>query len=149
MPELGAIHDDVRFAWSAAEHLAAQLRATATVCEEQISHRNQIAGQASQEWRGTYAEEFAVRIRTCISDAQRLAAAMRQAADQVDELRRLAREEQTRRERAREWEREKNTDSVLETIKEFFTGEDDKPPIPGPVEPPRYTSQVAAPGSRG
>jgi hypothetical protein len=74
---------------------------------------------------------------------------MRQAADQVDELRRLAREEQTRRERAREWEREKDTESVLETIKEFFTGEDDKPPIPGPVEPPRYTSQVAAPGSRG
>ena len=149
MAELGAIHDDVRFAWSAAERLAAQLRAAASVCQGQVAHRIQIAGQASQEWRGVYAEEFAVRVRTCIGDAQRLAAAMRQAADQVDELRRLAREEQTRREQAREWERQQNSEGVLETIKEFFTGEDDKPPIPRPVEPPRYTSQVAAPGSRG
>jgi len=149
MAELGAIQDDVRFDWSGAERLAAEFRATAGVLEGQVPHRNAIAGQAKQEWRGAYAEQFTGRMRTCAGDAQRLADAMRTAASQVDELARLAREEQTRRERARDWMAQQEDESLLEKAKDFVFGEDDKPPVPPPVEPRRFTSTAPVAGSRG
>ena len=149
MVDLRGIAEDVPFAWSAATRLAAELRAAATACEGQIPRRNTIAGQAATEWRGLYARQFADRMRICTGDAQRLAVALRQAADQVDELARLAREEQDRREKARQWQAEQEDEGVLEKVGDFLFGEDDLPPIPDPVTPPTYTISAPISAARG
>jgi uncharacterized protein YukE len=149
MVDLRGIAEDVPFAWSAATRLAAELRAAATTCEAQIPRRNTIAGQAATEWRGLYARQFADRMRICTGDAQRLATALRQAADQVDELARLAREEQDRREKARQWQREQDDEGVLEKVGDFIFGEDDLPPIPDPVTPPTFTTTAPISAVRG
>jgi hypothetical protein len=86
---------------------------------------------------------------TCAGDARRLAQAMREAADHVEELARLAREEQTRREQARAWEYHHEHKSVLENIEDFFTGDHDKPPVTDPITPPRYVSSVPVVSGRG
>jgi uncharacterized protein YukE len=144
MVELGAIQDDVVFDWSAAADLAAEFRTTATVLEEQIPRRNAIAGRARQEWRGVYAEEFSGRMLICTRDAEHLADAMMQAAKQVDELARLAREEQTRREKAREWVEQQADRDAAEKLKDLVTGDGDKPPTSRPPEPPVFVSSAPA-----
>jgi uncharacterized protein YukE len=149
MVDLRGIAEDVPFDWAAATRLAAEFRATAAACEGQIPRRTAIAGRAQTEWRGRYAREFAERMRICTGDAQRLATALRQAADQVDELGRLAREEQRRREAAREWQRQQEDESLLEEFGDFLFGEDDLPPVPDPVTPPRFTSPAPAATMRG
>jgi uncharacterized protein YukE len=147
--DLRGIDEDVPFAWSAATRLAGELRAAAATCEGQISRRTTIAGQAATEWRGLYARQFTDRMRICTGDAQRLATALRQAADQVDELARLAREEQDRREKARQWQREQDDESVLDKVGDFLFGEDDLPPIPDPVTPPTFTTAAPISTARG
>jgi hypothetical protein len=149
MVDLRGIAEDVPFDWAAATLLAAEFRAAAADCEGQIPRRTAIGGRAATEWRGRYAGEFADRMRICTGDAQRLATALRQAADQVDELGRLAREEQQRRERAREWQRQQENESLLEKAGDFLFGEDDLPPVPDPVAPPRFTSPAPTAASRG
>ena len=149
MVDLRGIAEDVPFAWSAATRLAGELRAAADTCEGQIPRRTTIAGQAATEWRGLYARQFSDRMRICTGDAQRLAVALRQAADQVDELARLAREEQDRREKARQWQREQEDESVLDKVGDFLFGEDDLPPIPDPVTPPTFTTAAPISTARG
>jgi hypothetical protein len=149
MVDLRGIAEDVPFDWSAAGRLASELRGAATACEGQIPRRTTIAGRAATDWRGRYAREFADRTGICTGDAQRLATALRQAADQVDELSRLAREEQQRREAAREWQRQQDDESLLEQAGDFLFGEDDLPPIPDPITPPRFTSPAPAAATRG
>jgi uncharacterized protein YukE len=149
MVDLRGIAEDVPFAWAAAADLAAELRAAATACESQVPRRTTLATTAATEWRGRYAREFADRMGICTADAQRLATAMRDAANQVDELARLAREEQDRREQAREWQRRQENESVLNQIGDFVFGEDDLPPVPDPVTPPTYTTPAPISASRG
>ncbi|MDI6104797.1 hypothetical protein QLQ12_40030 [Actinoplanes sp. NEAU-A12] len=148
MAEMEAIEDDVRFAWAAAERLAAEFQATAAILEGQVSQRNTIAGEAKREWRGVYAEQFTRRLRTCTSDTQRLAEAMRAAANQVDELAGLAREEQNNRKRAREWAAREKNEGFLEKVEELFTGEGDKPPAPPPGKQPHFTAPAPVAGGR-
>jgi len=149
MVDLRGIAEDVPFAWAAASALAMELRSAASACEGQISRRTTLANHAAAEWRGRYARQFADRMRLCTGDAQRLAAALREAANQVDELARLAREEQDRRERARQWQREQENEDFLDQVGDFLFGEDDLPPVPDPVTPPRYTSPAPISASRG
>lgn len=149
MVDLRGIAEDVPFAWSAATRLAAQLRATAAECEGQIPGRIALADRAATEWRGRYARQFADRMRLCAGDARRLAEALRRAADQVDELSRLARAEQDRREKARQWQREQENEGLLEQLGDFIFGEDDLPPIPDPVTPPSFTTPAPAAPARG
>ena len=149
MVDLRGISEDVPFAWSAAADLAAELRAAAAACESQVPRRTTLAQTAAAEWRGRYAREFDGRMRICTTDAQRLATAMRDAANQVDELARLAREEQNRREQAREWQRRQEEEDVLDKLGDFIFGEDDLPPIPDPVTPPTFTSPAPVSASRG
>ncbi|WP_433824949.1 hypothetical protein ACQP2E_22720 [Actinoplanes sp. CA-015351] len=148
MVDLRGISEDVPFDWDAATRLAAQLRDGADDCEGVIPRRTSAATVATQEWRGVYARQFATRMGICVTDAQRLAAAMRQAASQVDELARLAREEQARREKAREWQRQQDEESVLNKIGDFLFGEDDLPPVPEPITPPVYTAPPPAVAAR-
>jgi hypothetical protein len=147
MGDLGAIHEDVRFDWGKASELAAELRTTAGVLEGQVGERNRIKEPAREHWEGRYANEFDGRVSTCTSDASRFAGSMREAARQLDEMARLAREEQDRREQAREWERNNDDGGFLDSVGDFVFGEDDLPPPPPPVEPPSI-QLTESPGSR-
>lgn len=148
MVDLRGISEDVPFDWAAADRLAARLRASADECEGQIPRRTAVANVAATEWRGVYARQFDGRMRICTDDARRLAAALRQAANQVDELSRLAREEQDRREKAREWQRQQQEEGLLDKVGDFLFGEDDLPPVPDPVTPPVYTSPAPVAAGR-
>jgi len=136
MGELGAINEDVRFGWAEATALAAELRSTAGVLEGQIAERNAIEGPAREEWRGRFAVEFDGRVEVCVGDADRIAGSLREAADGLDEWARLAREEQDRREYAREWEANNDDGGLFDSVSDWAFGEDDLPPPPPPVEPP-------------
>jgi hypothetical protein len=125
------------------------LRASADACEAQVPRRTTIANRAAAHWRGVYAGQFGDRMRVCTGDAYRLAAALRQAAAQLDELSRLAREEQARREKARDWQHAQEDESLLDKVGDFLFGEDDLPPIPDPVTPPSYTAPTPISTSRG
>ena len=147
MTNLGAVDEDVRFDWVAADDLSAKLRSTATVLDEQGGTRTTSHDTARASWQGRYAVEFDDRVSTCKGDASRFATSMRNAADDVDELARLAREEQDRRIAAREWIASQNDDDGglfggvpvlgdvedaigdgLDAVGDFVFGEDDVPP---------------------
>jgi uncharacterized protein YukE len=146
---LAGIEQDVPFDWAAAERLSAELRSAADTLSSQVGSRNAYAHGALEEWRGEFAREFAGRMRTCSGDAGRLASAMQLAARQVDELARLAREEQSRREAARAWKRHHDNRSILEKVGDFLTGDEEQPPIPPAVQPPTWTADPHVPGGRG
>jgi uncharacterized protein YukE len=148
MGELGAYREDVRFGWAEATALAAELRAAAGELDGQIGERHAIKSPAREEWRGKYAQEFDGRVEVCTGDAGRLAEALREAADGLDELARLAREEQDRREYAREWEANNSDGGFLDAAGDFLFGEDDLPPPPPPVEPPRIPIAEPSVGTR-
>jgi uncharacterized protein YukE len=145
---LAGIEEDVPFDWAGAERLAAELRSAAGTLSSQIASRNTYAHSALEEWRGVFAREFVGRMRTCSGDAGRLARAMELAAHQVDELARLAREEQRRREAARAWKRHHDSRSIFEKVGDFLTGDEEQPPIPPPVQPPMWTAEPQVPGGR-
>jgi uncharacterized protein YukE len=146
---LAGIEEDVPFDWAAAERLAAELRSAAGTLDSQVSSRNAYAHGALEEWRGVFAREFTGRMRTCSNDAGRLSSAMTLAAKQVDELARLAREEQRRREAARAWKRRHDSRSIAEKVGDFLTGGEEQPPIPPPVQPPVWTADSPMPPGRG
>jgi uncharacterized protein YukE len=146
---LAGIEEDVPFDWAGAERLAAELRSAASTLSSQISSRNAYAHTALDEWRGVFAKEFTGRMQTCCNDADRMSNAMEFAAHQVDELARLAREEQARREAARAWKRHHDSRSIFEKVGDFLTGDEEQPPIPPPVQPPTWTAEPHVPGGRG
>lgn len=142
MVDLRGISEDVPFDHEAARRLIARLRVTADDCEGVLPRRTSVATVATDQWRGVYARQFATRMGLCITDARRLAGALRQAAQQVHELSELARQEQERRERAREWQRRQAEEGLLEQVGDFLFGEDDLPPVPEPITPPVYTASA-------
>ena len=149
MTDLGPIEEDVRFAWGAATTLSADLRATANGLVAQIPRRNTLADTAKDEWRGVYAGKFTGRMSICASDAHRVADAMREAANALDELAVLAREEQDRRELARAWKVEHDAWQRREDDKGMFESftdgvgitDYDEPvcPVGPPKTEPRHT----------
>jgi hypothetical protein len=136
MADLGAYEVDVVFDWAKATELAAELRTTATMLEFQVGERGRIKATPLEHWQGVYRGKFEGRVGICTSDASGFVTAMRDAATKLDELARLAREEQNRRVAAREWVANNDDGGVLDSIGDFFTGEDDLPPPPPPVRPP-------------
>ncbi|HEY0346135.1 MAG TPA: hypothetical protein VGC59_15885 [Solirubrobacteraceae bacterium] len=145
---LAGIEEDVVFDWAGAQRLAAELRSAASTLSSQVSSRNGYAHGALEDWRGVFAREFVGRMQTCAGDAGSLSSAMEVAAHQVDELARLAREEQQRREAARAWKRQHDSRSILEKVGDFLTGDEEQPPIPPPVQPPHWTAESHVPGGR-
>lgn len=128
MGQLGGIHEDVKFDWAGAQRLSAELRNAANVLEGQVPHRNAIAQNAKSEWRGAFSEEFInSRMKICSGNAVQFAEAMRQAAQDLDALAEMARREQDRRERAREWEAENKSENVAEKAWEWATNTDEQP----------------------
>ena len=144
----------ITFDFDAAAQVARQFTETASFLRSQVPHRNALASRARVQWRGTFEVQFGERMNTCGVDAHRLADAMDLAASQVEELARLAREEQERRTAAREWkeahdawEREQANDNVFENLGDvaFGSGEpappnlEPTPPPTIPIEAPRPT----------
>lgn len=149
--------EPIRFDFGAADRLAAQCRATAVDLRSEVSHRNVLADGARKDWRGAYEVRFGERMKVFARDAERIAVAMEKAAGQVVELARLAREEQDRRTKAREWKRQhdewqrkKDQQSIAEDIVDWATGNDDGPEPPNltPARPPDLPVEAPSPGSR-
>jgi len=156
MPELGAYNEDVQFNWDAAEKLAKELRSTADVLYKQINERKRIGARTSvgplAEWEGSYAHQFDERLNICTGDAHHFVTSMRQAANDLDNLAELAREEQQRRELAREWVKQQSDQNwfernIADPVSDFFGGED-VPPPPPPVDPPKIPIIYEPPKSR-
>jgi len=104
MSDLGAIHDPVPFDHAAADALVARLHAGASLLRAQKHRRDTLASTARKDWRGVYEGKFAARMTVCLTDAERLAHAMEQAAAQVKQLATAATEEQQRRDVAKKYE---------------------------------------------
>lgn len=134
MVQLHGMEHDVDFDWATAARLSAELRATATLLDEQIPRRNSIRRSARDEWRGVFAEQFDERIVKGASQARALADAMNDAATKLDALAEAAREEQARRERARAWAAEQGGETAFESGVEKVFGWDEPPVSLMPVE---------------
>ncbi|HEX8157811.1 MAG TPA: hypothetical protein VF526_10545 [Solirubrobacteraceae bacterium] len=160
MEDLGAIHEPVPFNWEAADALVAQFNAGAGLLRGQRSRRTDLASKARTDWRGVYEGKFGARMTVCVTDAGRLADAMELAAKQVKELAQLAREEQQRRDVAKQYERDlkewqdrRDQRSALEAgvdgFTEFFGADDGKPQPPdGPKSTPVLTADAPNPAGR-
>lgn len=127
--------EDVRFDFEAADRLAVRFRSTAQQLESQIGWRNALAGVARQEWRGRYAEGFDVRMGLCTDGARALAQSMRNAAATVDELVRLAHEEQSRRIQARQWFEDQKSSNPLTWLWDRFEDWWSGPDVPAHLQP--------------
>lgn len=149
MGELGAIEEDVRFDWAGAEQLSAELRSTAALLDDQVPRRNAVAESARTEWRGAFSEQFVDRMRICTSDAQRFAEVMRTAATDLDALADMARQEQARRERGREWEAEQRSEGGVEKFVEGLFGTDEQPFSEPIIYPPNVRIDNPAASNRG
>jgi hypothetical protein len=153
MADLGAINEDVQFNWKAAAALSAELRSTANIMDTQIGQRTQNSAGARKQWAGTYAEQFDTRMTTCNNDAQRFITSMRTAANQLDELAKLAQQEQQRRVQARAWVAQQKNKNLFEqgvdAVENFFGASNDVPPPPPPIQPPPIPIHDPSPAPRG
>jgi uncharacterized protein YukE len=148
--------EPIQFDFEAARTLAARFRATADLLRSQVSQRDSLASVARKEWEGVYAGKFDDRMGVCRTDAGRLATALDDAARQVDELARLAQDEQNRRAAARAWkvkhdawEREQSNDGLFENAWDAIAGDDEpKPPNLTPNPPPSIPIAAPAPAAR-
>ncbi|MBI2709589.1 MAG: hypothetical protein HYX34_07820 [Actinobacteria bacterium] len=154
MAELGAIDEDVPFDWGGAGAVARELRVSAGELDQQRAPRRVAGGEARLDWRGRFGDEFDARLRIGDGDAGELAGAMRTAAALLDELARLAREEQARREAARRWVRAYRENEANESgwnkLSDWAFGEDFEPPPapPPPVEPRLVSAPAPVPAAR-
>lgn len=149
MPDLGAIHEPVPFAFGAATRLATELRGLARQLDDQVGERRRQAALARAEWRGAYGDQFDSRLTTCTGDAARFATAMLAAVRQLEELLERARAEERRRAQAREWKQRQDDEGFLDDTHDLFFGEDDLPPPPPPDPPRRFLSEAPPTPARG
>lgn len=154
MPDLGAYQEDVKFNWTAADDLVAELRSTASVLADQIGVRKRIAGKAREQWEGSYGQQFDGRLNICTGDAQRFVTKMRDAANDLEELAKLARQEQQRRVNARKWVSEQQNKSGIEEAWDGFTsflgfGEDVPPDVAPPIQEKSSIPIHDTPSDRG
>jgi uncharacterized protein YukE len=160
MSKLSELQDaqPITFDFAAAERLAARFRATADLLLTQVSQRTRLADVARKDWKGAYEVKFGHNMQICGQDAELLAFALRDAADQVDELARLAKEENDRRAKAREWkiahdawQRRQDQRSEAERLWDDLTNRDTHEPIPpdlNPAAPPKIPIHAPARSSR-
>lgn len=139
------------FDWAGAEALAAKFRSAASRLDAQIPRRNGYAADARDEWRGHYADRFDERIGIGTDDAAHIARAMRDAVRKLDELARLAREEQDRRIKAREWKARQHgglLGAVEDVGHAIGIGKEEEPPPVDHGEGNTYTADPHMPGGR-
>ena len=151
--------EPITFDAGAADDLAARFTATAGLLRSQVPQRENLVTAGRVDWKGSYEVKFGARMEVCKSDAGKLADALEDAAKQVKELARLAKDEQDRRTKAREWriehdawQREHDQKSGLEQGFDSLFHRDEAPeppplkPNPEPklpiMEPPSQTGRA-------
>jgi uncharacterized protein YukE len=144
---------DIQFDAAAAEQLASEFDAMADLLESQSGDRPALAADARASWEGALDGRFADRVATCVADGQRLADAMRRAAQGVRELAAHVAEENRRRAHARAYEQEQDDKAWWQragnNIADFFTGRDPVPAPPPAPSPPTTEVLVQACTPRG
>lgn len=152
MSGIGPIEEDVRFDHGAAQHLVTLAGSTASTVESQRGSRLAWASTAMGEFRGYFSTLFAGNAETADADAEQVVVGLRDVARFVGQLADSAREEQARRETAREWQREQEDRNLLEKGidggKSLLGMGEDKPPVGDMPEPPSYAPTVVAPRPR-
>ena len=151
---LGTIDKDVDFAWGEASALKHELRRAAAELERQAGTRRTHANRAKEDWHGRYVSVFERTHMSCtIEDARAIAAELKKCATMLEELSQLAREENKRRQLAREWkdehdEWERNRgDGILQSLKDLDGTEEPKMPHLPEIHPHPLVGE--APPSRG
>jgi uncharacterized protein YukE len=144
---------DIPFDEGAAAQLASEFDGMADLLEQQSGTRPGLVAEARATWSGALTGEFGERTDICVADGQRLADAMRRAAQGVRELAAHVAEENRRREHARAYEQEQADKGFWQragnNIADFFTGRDPIPPPPPAPNPPTSEVLVEACTSRG
>lgn len=152
--DFGAVEEDVPFDWGGADRLIAQFRSAATAIEDQRGSRQSAGQHALVDWKGPHSDEFSDRQSTGDADAGEIATSLRRSATQVEQLRDAAKEEQKRREMAREYMTAKEENDKNESLGNKFMdgvrGEDFKMPSKPPPrkDAPLLTAPEPATGSR-
>ncbi len=156
MGDLGPIDEDVRFDHGAAERLISLCNAAAGVIDGQTGSRASWVATAQRDFEGHFSRLFTSNARIAAADAHEVAAKLRDVARFTSTLAEEARSEQARRDKAREWQRERDERNLAEKGWDWLTNDNDAPvpdmPQPSSFEatpipaPPR---QTPAPGSGG
>lgn len=153
---LGAIHEDVPFDWTGAEELIVHFDFVAEQIEAKRGQRSAAQNEAMVDWQGQAMPQFMQRALAGDFDAVELAAALRDAAEDVRAMLRAAHEEQDRRLAARDWERQVAEAARREGERsgwdKFWNGSlpvIPPPPMPPPPVPEPHLSPPSGPASRG
>lgn len=150
MLNLGDYLEDVPFNQQAAADLIAELRHTSSVVAGNLDERRHIGLRARETWQGSYAEQFDQRVNVCLADGERFVVTLRTAADELEEMARLAQQEQLRREEVRVGLRQWEVDSIR-----FAEAGLPPPPVErylpamAPIEPPTVAVPDSPPRPRG
>lgn len=158
MVDLGPFEEPVRFAWREASDLKHEFVRAANILEAQLKARRSDANAAEKDWRGRYAEEFeSEHMKITIGDATRFIVEFRLCAKMLEQLANLAREEDDRRQLAREWkeehdkwEEEQRERSAGEKLLDWGLGDDEpKPPQKPEVKPQPFVASAPPVLNRG
>lgn len=113
MPNWQPNWENVHWNYAAADRAANQLDRTADELGTTSSARQQVATEATAEWRGVFRTRFELQLGGTLREAWNLAGAFREAAARIRQATQWAREEQARRERDRErWRQEKEREDA-------------------------------------
>lgn len=154
MTDLGPIEENVPFAWGPAGSLSAQLRRSARQLDNRVPRLESAAQHAKVDFRGAYARKFDRHMNKCTSDAAKISAALEEAAEMLDQLSKMASEEQERRKVAREWKKkhdewERNRDGgPLQILKDLDGTEEPKPPDLQEITPHPLVADAPDSGNR-
>ncbi len=156
MADLGAIDEDVRFDYGAADRLASLCDAAAGVIDGQAGSRASWRNTAMTDFRGHFSQLFRSNAAVAAADAGELADRLREVAGFTRRLKEEARKEQQRRETARQWKREQDDRNLWDKGVDAVFGGDD-PPVGPPAAEPTFpvsasrngTRETPSPGSGG
>lgn len=121
---------NVNFAFDLALQAASDLHTLSGVIRTKHDARATEAGHAVDSWEGGHRDAFDGKMATEDDDAEAISAGLVRLADLFATKWSEARGEQDRINHARYVEHEKDNDSLLENVGEFFVGEDDYGPPP-------------------
>ncbi|WP_432477897.1 DUF6531 domain-containing protein [Nocardioides sp. GXQ0305] len=156
MADLGAIEEDVRFDYGAADRLASLCDSAAGVIDGQAGSRASWKNTALTEFRGHFSQLFRSNASVAAADAAELADRLREVAGFTRRLKEEAEKEQERRETARQWKQEQDDRNLWDKGVDAVFGGDD-PPVGPPAAEPTFpvsasrngTRETPAPGSGG
>lgn len=142
---LGAITENVQFDFSISDDLITAFRTAASNIESQEPSRASYVSHAMEDFAGPFSELFRSNANTASADAVELITALRDTANYAEELARLAREENKRRQTARDYF--SRHDDWWEKGWDWLVGVED-PPVGAASEPLKQAVEVPPPGQR-